>query len=52
MKKKFTLEGGINEFLNFRACCEKFRIAFEHWVKPGGVYIVEADAKQLEVIGY
>ena len=40
------------EFLHFRAVCERFKIFFEHTVKPGGVYIVEADEKQLEMIGY
>lgn len=48
--KKITLD--IKEFLHFRSVCEKFRILFQHTVKPGGVYIVEADENQLEQIGY
>lgn len=51
MKKKVTLQD-VKEFLNFRACAEKFRIVFSYWVKPGGVYIVEANEVQLSEIGY
>lgn len=49
--KKVTLEN-VKEFLLFRSVCEKFKILFQHTVKPGGVYIVEADKDQLETIGY
>lgn len=49
MKK---IEMQIKEFLNFRSCCEQFRITFDYWVKPGGLYIVEAKEKELEIIGY
>jgi len=49
--KKLIIET-VKEFLNFRACCEKERIKFEYWSKPGGRYIVEANEKELEVIGY
>jgi hypothetical protein len=48
--KKIIMD--CKEFLHFRAVCEKFRILFQHTVKPGGVYIVEANEKELEVIGY
>ncbi len=51
MKKKITLES-VTDFLLFRQVCEKFRIAFNYWSKPGGLYIVEADSNQLEQIGY
>lgn len=40
------------EFLLLRACCEKFRILFSYTVKPGGIYLVEVDSQQLELIGY
>jgi len=46
------IEMKIMEFLNFRACAEMFKIRFTHVVKPGGTYVVEADSKQLEIIGY
>lgn len=49
--KKFTIETA-REFLLFRACCEKFRIAFHYWTRPGGRYIVQAAAEDLEIIGY
>lgn len=48
--KKITMD--IKEFLNFRAVCEQFRIQFNYWVKPGGVYTVEAERSDLEAIGY
>lgn len=49
--KKVTLET-VGQFLLFRACCELYKISFEYWSKPNGVYIVEAPADKLEIIGY
>lgn len=49
--KKVTLQD-VFEFLNFRSVCELYRIAFKHWVKPGGVYIIEAKEEDLATIGY
>jgi hypothetical protein len=49
--KKITLEN-VLLFLHFRAVCEKFKIAFSYWTKPGGVYIVEAKITDLEAIGF
>lgn len=49
--KKITLDT-VKCFLLFRSVCEQFKIQFEYWSKPGGVYIVEAPADQLETIGY
>jgi len=41
----------INEFLQFRATCEKFRILFTYGILKGTVTI-EAAANELETIGY
>jgi len=49
--RKVTLEDA-KEFCLFRSVCEKFRIAFQYWSKPGGVYIVEAEDAKLQEIGY
>lgn len=49
--KKMTLEN-VSSFLHFRAVCEKFKIVFQYWSKPGGKYVVEAREDLLEEIGY
>lgn len=48
--KKIIMD--CKEFLHFRQVCEKFKIMFQHTVKPGGIYIVEALENELETIGY
>ena len=50
-KKKITLDKAT-DFLLFRSVCEKFRILFNYWSKPGGGYIAEADEDALAEIGY
>jgi hypothetical protein len=49
--KKVTLEN-VKQFLNFRACCERFKVFFTYEVKAGGIYVVRANAKDLEILGY
>lgn len=42
----------IKDFLQFRQVCELYRIKFTYGYKPGGQVTVQANAYDLDIIGY